>query len=568
MIWSSARRRRAAVAAVVSLIGLAAASASAVAVGAAAGQTTAAAVTPPPPPDAPGPLGAAGRVPAAPLVTKSPHARVSDFDLGDMEYPAREGSQVFRGPLRGILAVPAASRPAKPAPLLVFGHMRTPACVGPDNVGVFAYPCPSGFPELRYDRGMRYLAEALARRGYAVLVPDLAPVLVGGAPDTAPYDQVKGWTDTITAMRDQLVAATRGGGPFGTDLTGAVETGRVAIAGHSRSGLYLPSLVTSLHARNTHVSSAFLLAAAVARDADGPFPPPLPGDMPVLGLHGTADGDVKQDATKQYLAHYFGSRRSAPSAAVTVAGLGHNYFNRSLSAKGIDDRIGCEGCPGAAVSERILTRLLREWLDVTTRGARPYLIPLDLSGRMPKSFMGHNASWFVSAAGTVLLDPSGAPTVDAHGHPLSVHGDATLRNCVGQLDPVPLDAHDLCDADTGTTTGSFLTAIGWRTTDSVSLAMPPSAARYLVLHVIPLKPATAVPIRITLADSTGHTVSVDIPEDAAALRALTDDNWRYVATVRLSLSEFRGIDREHLKRIAIGGVGTAGTIGIRGIEIH
>ena len=103
---------------------------------------------------------------AAPKVTRLPGVRVADVDFGDVELGRRKGQ--FRAPMRGVLVVPEKGRRA---PLVVVSHLRMPGCTG----DILAYPCPRGSKELRQDRGMTYLGEDLARKGYAVLIPDLAP---------------------------------------------------------------------------------------------------------------------------------------------------------------------------------------------------------------------------------------------------------------------------------------------------------------------------------------------------------------------------------------------------------
>lgn len=60
-----------------------------------------------------------------------------------------------------------------------------------DGELVLAYPCPAGTTDLRYDRGVEYLGEALAARGFTVLIPELSPLYLNAFTET--YDQTQGF---------------------------------------------------------------------------------------------------------------------------------------------------------------------------------------------------------------------------------------------------------------------------------------------------------------------------------------------------------------------------------------
>ncbi|MCT2042685.1 hypothetical protein M3D15_04965 [Pseudoclavibacter alba] len=61
------------------------------------------------------------------------------------------------------------------------GRRRTRACL----------PLPAGTTDLRYDRGIEYLGEALAARGFTVLIPELSPLYLNAFTET--YDQTQGF---------------------------------------------------------------------------------------------------------------------------------------------------------------------------------------------------------------------------------------------------------------------------------------------------------------------------------------------------------------------------------------
>lgn len=97
----------------------------------------------------------------------------------------------FTAPARGTFA--ESRDTAGPKPLIVISHLRGPNCTGEN----YAYPCPSGTEEIRYDRGMNYLAHELAAQGYDVLIPDLGPVFIGSDVEGA-YDQRELWKAVVT----------------------------------------------------------------------------------------------------------------------------------------------------------------------------------------------------------------------------------------------------------------------------------------------------------------------------------------------------------------------------------
>ncbi len=120
-----------------------------------------------------GPHASASRVAAPVAVRTAEGARVSDVDLGTWDIT---GSGKFRTPVRGLVVVPAQA--SGPVPVLVLAHLRSAGC----SSDQLEHPCSSGLTEVRLDRGMEWLATRLAARGWAVVVPDLAPVYIQATP--------------------------------------------------------------------------------------------------------------------------------------------------------------------------------------------------------------------------------------------------------------------------------------------------------------------------------------------------------------------------------------------------
>lgn len=91
--------------------------------------------------------------------------------------------------MRGSIVTPSSF--TGPTQLTILAHLRYPACVQVDGELVLAYPCPADTTDLRYDRGVEYLGEALAARGFTVLIPELSPLYLNAFTET--YDQTQGF---------------------------------------------------------------------------------------------------------------------------------------------------------------------------------------------------------------------------------------------------------------------------------------------------------------------------------------------------------------------------------------
>ena len=156
---------------------------------------------------------------------------------------------------------------------------------------------------------MTYLGEDLARKEYAVLIPDLAPLWIGASTST-PYDQVAGWHTIVGGLRDRVAAANRGRGAFGMTLTGRIDTGRSALVVHSRSAYIVEPAVRAWR-RTSPVAS--VVAYGPAATADDPAPP----DVPYLVALGSSDDDVSTTPA-DWVARYLGVRRRWMFAIATV----------------------------------------------------------------------------------------------------------------------------------------------------------------------------------------------------------------------------------------------------------
>lgn len=488
---------------------------------------------------------------AAPRVAVEKGVQMSEVDLGNTSLDG------FTAPVRGTLALP--ENPQAGTPLVIINHLRAPGCTG----DTFAYPCPDGTREIRYDRGMQYLAADLAADGYAVLIPDLAPAWTG-TEITTPYDQAKLWRQTVSHMLDAIAAdAQTTGGESSTNyrLTGlnAIDTGTVGLVLHSRSGGLIDT------------ASDLLGDSLKGVLAYGPFyatydaenvTPPAPADLPYLSITGDEDSDVE---TIPHLWHTYHIRqeRTAPAISVQVEGLGHMYINRALSDGSTDDRHGCGiiDCPDAAAHETLLKDTARTWFGATLHGTPTQELPMTNANNLPNNLGGLPARTLAATTGTDTV----------HLTPQDFTGDGTSRLCTTAENIEPTAATACPEPVRGVPMSSGVLNHLTRATATTHLTNPAGFA----LHLMPngaTSPEQTTPVTVAFTFSTGLTwqTHLDPADPALASRMTNDSNGIYLPTT------IRGKFPPELGALTITGVtitagdgtATANPVLLRGLDIY
>lgn len=438
---------------------------------------------------------------------------IVDIDLGNVT------AGKYSAPKRGVIVAPKASD--TPAPLVVISHLRAPNCAD----GTFAYPCAAGVEEYRFDRGMTYLGEALAARGYAVVIPDLGGLYVG-ADVTMPYDQGAMWKDVVGGLVDLVKDEGKARDVLGIVDAPTVDPSTVGMVVHSRSGMMVEP------ARELFGEGALksVFAYGPAYDTiDLATITPAPADLPYLALVGEADSDVGPSANL-WIGHYLPNEREHPAAVVQLPALGHMYVNDTAAQAGADDRIGCDvrACPDASEHQRVMIETATDWLNATLRGEATSL-PVRADQPLPATVAGLPARWLAHTPGALA-------SVDASEFLGASEGSAKLCVHADPMNPAPVD--NACpEPESGVV--QSITEVNYLTDASADVEV--AGARGMSVHVSPSgshEPAASLTVELNVAGGQRFVYELSASEVALANRASADSNGIYqLGTIRIPLDE-------------------------------
>lgn len=462
----------------------------------------------------------------------------------------------FTAPARGTFAESRST--AGPKPLIVISHLRGPNCTGEN----YTYPCPSGTEEIRYDRGMNYLAHELAAQGYDVLIPDLGPVFIGLDVEGA-YDQRELWKAVVTELISAAQSPNDATG-ITLDDAGDLSKGQVGLLVHSRSA----SMIEAAHEIfGDGLKSVMAYGPYYATETPETFAPALP-DVPYLSLTGELDQDVKT-AGNRLLTRYLATPRTTPAYDVQVEGLGHLSVNRVLSAAGVDDRVGCDllDCPDTATHEKVLTESATSWFEATMP-VEGYQMDaesdIDLASVVPASSAALPTSFPQDLAGlpTRWLAATHRPEATRlTALDLTHSGDSTL--CTLPENVVAAAGASACHEPRA---GVAESTVPLLTFTHTTLTGSWPAADALALHLMPFgAPADQQGLQVTITTDRGrHTATLPASTPAIAGR-VTDysDGYYMPSTARLALpKELQGATVTSIEL-----QGGASTYALAGVDI-
>ena len=463
-----------------------------------------------------GPHAPADRLLAERKITSHNGVHRIDIDFGNTE----QGK--FSAPARGILITPAQTQ--KASPLIVISHLRSPNCLDKSS----AYPC-NNTEEIRYDRGMVYLGEHLAKQGYTVIIPDLGGIFIG-ADVSEPYDQGAMWQQTVGNFVNAIKTDAEGKTNIFDVSLPPVDFSKVGLFVHSRSGQMVDAAQTLFGKDNLKG----IFAYAPAYDTiELEFISPAPADIPYLAVVGSLDADVGSSANL-WLGHYSTTPRQSAASVVELPGLGHMYVNRATSEIGFDDRIGCDvlNCLDAKAHEDIALKTVTEWFNATLEGKKSDL-PTSHSNTLPNTIANLPARWlsltpkalaFVEPKDWTEVNTSQPALVCAHTDPMN-----------------PVKPADACQyPDIGVV--QILTHIA-KISQPSQAKVNVQGAKGISLQVSPTGSYQGVKgtaVTLTLGLDNQSTFTLELPADHPALvsRYSENDNGTYqLGTVRVALPD-------------------------------
>lgn len=257
----------------------------------------------------------------------APAPAPADFSLGTADLDGGTGKGRVQFPLRGTVAFPPE---AASAPVVLVLHMRGNPC----SDGSETLPCPVGM-DARYDRGMGWLASALAARGYVVVIPDMnatrdfsyeaVTVPLGYQLGRAAVDRLREAPADFGIPEDVTVSDT------------------LATMGHSLGG---DQAMWAAIDNPGWVSAAILLEAAPAMA--GMFPAPdnpfaflygtaqtaqIPRDLPFASVIGRCDDDALYLGGQYVVNATVDPARRAPAALAVIEDGDHVMLNTRATRK-------------------------------------------------------------------------------------------------------------------------------------------------------------------------------------------------------------------------------------------
>ncbi|MBZ5740458.1 poly(ethylene terephthalate) hydrolase family protein [Nocardioides mangrovi] len=278
----------------------------------------------------------------------------ADYDLGVRHFDQAGEGAFAKVPIRlwGSISVPTGPGPY---PVVVISHgAHGDGCREID----LATEWPCWQREQRNDLGLGYLGRRLAQLGVVAVAPDVNAAYTFGWGE---LNERRRYSDIVSTILQELQASSDGTAPadqFGVDLTGKVDTQRIALVGHSRGGF------NSVRWAKSHpeVRSLFLAAPY-----DGGWHLP---DIPTTVTVGTCDGDTG-DTGATYVERSRADQRTTPMVLLTARRANHNWFNRTVVALHHDDATASEpGCardrrPRPGEQQRWLARVVGDHLKAT-----------------------------------------------------------------------------------------------------------------------------------------------------------------------------------------------------------
>ncbi len=384
------------------------------------------------------------RTTAAPAA--QPTLRGYTFPAGMVDGNSYGGKHFSR--IEGVVAIPST---AGPHPVAVIVHGSYPGCIdaGHDALlpGVSTTPWPEACGTARRSQedkltegpdyvhataSVAYLARELAARGFVAVAIDVhAKEELGWGGEPEPYVLQTALVKLHLSLLGRMSAGESLGLPWAKDLTGQVDTTRIALVGHSSGAGY----AASANARSEFPALKAIVALQPALNSPFVWKGSL---TPSLVVSGQCDEQVGADEPLGIAKELAAKQKSAVVLTASVARANHI----GLVAGGGSDQIGlvrplntgaCATKLAPATAQGAVARLTADFLETAVTGGTAYTL-----GVSPDA-----AVTLTSATPAATVTPRAATTLPTAVDPQSVTYDVTTTSVVP---PKPADVR-LINAD-------------------------------------------------------------------------------------------------------------------------
>jgi len=488
--------------------------------------------------------------------------KFSEFDLGDRSYASLAGYEMPYK-LRGIMAVPVGDGPF---PLVLLTHGSH------ENLD----------ETKRFDTGYDYLVKALAQNGYIAVSMDML----------MPYIWAYGDGDDAeksVAVADEhiksILAASGGEALYPVDLAGRVDTGKIALVGHSRGGETIFQIAQDQRGKGINIET--LLSIAPSWDVSREFP-----DVSATIIVPQYDGDVTRlDGIALY--DYLVDNNSGDYSVTFLMGANHNFFNRNIER---DDSTSHEAEDGHTPlsreeQEKFLINYAVDFLNASFGIEERFY---QISEPQPNKMYGLDVSRRVHISNTASLIDAG--TADDFSSETAVVKHV-VDSWFFKEDDILIDTVTIGLLDENSNQINLnrnLVSIEWDNEDSAVKIIPLvsdfSRKSALSIHIVPdsasvlNKDDEAMRFTIMLRDTNGNTASVITAADQNVLSCypgelgrteLTDSTIEYwnpptpLGTLNIPLTLFEGVNLAKIESVElIFDQTVSGAVFIDGIEVQ
>ncbi|MBB5982465.1 hypothetical protein [Kribbella solani] len=243
------------------------------------------------------------------------------YDLGPINLPGVP----HKVELTGVVHRPKVSL-GRRLPVVVMVHGQHAVCLY--GVDATVWPCPRDkyFPNYR---GYDYVGKNLAAHGVVVI-----SIGANGVNHRSADSDDEAMTARARLIRKHLDLwrewTTRGNGPFGRQVLGAIDYSRVGLMGHSQGG----EGVVRAAERDGADLKPYGVKAVLAVAPSG-FKRRSVSSIPIAALVGDCDHDVGPGVVKYYdNSRYTKAGDLGPKYQVIIRGANHAFFNTTWSPSG------------------------------------------------------------------------------------------------------------------------------------------------------------------------------------------------------------------------------------------